>query len=490
LLIRPQPEPGESWPGYLLRVAALNHLNNGLAHFAKVLGVSHLALIGSEPDIVLGRLGFASLKRDQEQLVKHGKGIRPLRNSLRASSARFCPKCIQEMHNKHLLARWDRAFQFKCEKHEVLLVDRCPTCSRPITHLRRSLLACDCGTSFLRMPSPISTMDFVAVYRILELQEIYVSTARTFESSTPADLAALIFCKRLELLSQPKMHDSSKRNFGRVSELFFRFEELVKIHDIFTRWPLNFHLYLERHQEAFNESPSPLLLSPPLSAAGLLRPVRAAIAERAFHVHRSLKPKRRSAALIQSSIDESVGIKYLIQSAGCSYDTARYWLDTGRLGPYEANRLPNGTIRYRIAKDKVQKAIQISRSVSSVKEMALVLGTTNDTIRLFVRAGAIHAIPFGRASYNFRVQPAEVVEYANKLLKCARLSTSLEKDYVVFSRAIRPFLRRKVRRLQNFLGAILGGQIPVRKVQRYVVCIDELLIDQSALRRWERENLG
>jgi hypothetical protein len=102
LLIRPQPETGESWPGYLLRIADLNHLNQGLAHFAKLLGITPAALIGSEPATVLGALGLSTTRSDLGRFAKKGTGNYPLRNSLRAHSARVCPQCLEEMSNKHI----------------------------------------------------------------------------------------------------------------------------------------------------------------------------------------------------------------------------------------------------------------------------------------------------------------------------------------------------------------------------------------------------
>lgn len=436
--------------------------------------------------MVLGMLGLVPHQPEAGQLAKQGTGILPLRNSLRAHSARVCPQCIEEMTNKHFLATWDRAFQFTCHKHEILLVDRCPQCARPMSHLRRRLLACDCGASLLGMPRQKSTSDFAALHRALDLHEIYAAPAQTFAASRPEDLAALIFCRRLTVLKAAKIHGIKRKNLGRIDELFMRLEDLMRIHDAFTQWPRNFQTILEWHRMAFNGSPSPLLMEQPLSAPGVLPTIKAAISDWSSHSRRSLKPGRRSPPLVQKGVEEKVGIKYLIQSTGCTYDTARYWLEIGRLGPYEACEQPNGMNRYQIDKVRVQKAIHIARSSSSVKDMAVALGTTSDTVRALVRAEVIHAIPFGRAPYNVRLLPAEVTEYAARILGCARFRKKLEGEQVLFSTAVQRFRKRSVRQLQDFLDAVLDGRIPMSKVQRYVVAIDELLIDQDALRQWER----
>lgn len=489
MLIRPQPEAGESWPGYLLRLATLNHLDQGSAHFGRLLNVSPGTLIASEPSMVLSKLGLAPNQPEAGQFPKQGTGTLPLRNSLRAHSARICPQCIEEMTNKHLLATWDRAFQFICHKHEILLVDRCPQCSRPMSHLRRKLLACDCGASLLGMPRHRSAVDFGGLYRALDLQEIYAAPAQTFAASRPEDFAALIFCRRLTVLKAEKTHGLKRKKLGRIEELFMRLEDLMKIHDAFTQWPRNLQSILESYRIAFNGSPAPLLMEEPLSAPGLLPTVKAAIADWTSHARKSLKPRRRSPQLIQKSVEEKVGIKYLIESSGCSYDTAQYWLESGRLGPHEVCEQPNGTKRYQIGKDRVQKAIHIARSSASVKDMAIALGTTSDTVRALVRAEVVHAIPFGRAPYNFRLVPSEVTEYADRILSCARVRKNLDGEQVVFSTAIRRFRNRTALQLQDFLKAILNGRIRVSKVQRYVVAIDELLIDQDALRKWERAGM-
>jgi hypothetical protein len=235
------------------------------------------------------------------------------------------------------------------------------------------------------MPRHRSTLNFGALYRALDLHEIYARPAQTFAASRPEDFAALIFCRRLTALKAEKTHGLKRKKLGRIEELFVTLEDAMKIHDAFNHWPRNFQTILEWHRTVFNGSPAPLLMEEPLSAPGLLPTVKAAIADWTSHARRSLKPRRRSPQLIQKSVEEKVGIKYLIEGSGCSYDTAQYWLESGRLGPHEVCEQPNGTKRYQIDKDRVQKAIHIARSSASAKEMAIALGTTSDTVRALVR---------------------------------------------------------------------------------------------------------
>lgn len=335
----------------------------------------------------------------------------------------------------------------------------------------------------------MATTDFDALYKALDLSETYAAPALTFAASTPADRFALTFCRRLLNLLESISQGAKQRKRARVDDTFLGAEDLHKLHDIFNHWPHSLHKTLEQHRMVFGEVPSTYLMASPLTTNGALPSIKAAVQVLSCHAHKSLRPKHRSPPLIQRGVEEKVGIKYLIESSGCTYDTAQYWLESGRLGPYEVCEQPNGTKRYQISKDRVQKAIHIARSSSSVKNMAIALGTTVDTVRAFVRAEVVHAVPFGRAPFNVRLLPAEVTEYAARIFECARVRKNLDGEQVVFSTAIRRFRNRTALQLQDFLKAILNGRIQVSKVQRYVVAIDELLIDQDALRKWERPGM-
>jgi hypothetical protein len=178
-----------------------------------------------------------------------------------------------------------------------------------------------------------------------------------------------------------------------------------------------------------------------------------------------------------------------MDATGCSYDTALYWVESGRLGNCEVHEQQNGTMRYHIDKERVQKAIHISRSSSSTKEMALAVGITRGAMRALVKARVFQTIPFGRARYNIRLYPAEVFAYTAQLLSCARLRRGIDGEQLIFSSAVLRLCQRRNGTLQRFLSALLDGEIETSKVQRAVSQLDELMIDLGSLQRWEQRTI-
>lgn len=486
LLIKPNPEPGESWPGYLLRVATLNHLDRGLAHLARLIGVNPLALIANEPDVVLCKLGIASSGASTGEEIALTGASRALRASRRATAARICPDCIREMTNKHVLAAWDQALQIQCRRHRTFLIDTCPSCSQPISHRRMKLLGCDCGADLLGASSKKLHVEFDTMYEVLGLQPIYFSGVQTFAASTQAEATAAALCRRLLLLNGAVELGMQTVATSQRPEVFLSVQELMKVREVLDQWPENFFRLLDTYRSMFGQSPVPRLIGGELRNKDLPVQVRTSLNHWVSNASRSLRPGKRIPSLVQKGEQETVGIKYLIRATGCSYDTAMYWIESGKLGPYKAVRQPSGLLRFDLDKQRVQKAIQISRASSSVCEMATNLGTTGEVLRLFVRAKALFAVPFGRAPYNFRLHPPEVYALAQRILGCARFRSDLSEEQLVFSSAIKRFRKRPPNETRLFLDALFNGVIPLTKVQRHVTALDELLVDLAALKRWRK----
>ncbi len=56
---------------------------------------------------------------------------------------RFCPCCLTE--SAYWRANWDLVFTVACEKHDLLLLDQCPQCRKPLSWDRSHITKCDCG---------------------------------------------------------------------------------------------------------------------------------------------------------------------------------------------------------------------------------------------------------------------------------------------------------------------------------------------------------
>ena len=143
---RPRFNPGESLPGYLLRIAADNFIN-GIAALARVHAVSAQELLSMDPQNLSLRLWG---KKSEGRLdLGHWQAARRVsaRAHLWRSRCRICPDCWKEgPHECYFRDEWDEIASLTCSKHGVMLVDRCSRCHTPIDY--RSLLSpvrCTCG---------------------------------------------------------------------------------------------------------------------------------------------------------------------------------------------------------------------------------------------------------------------------------------------------------------------------------------------------------
>ncbi len=143
---RPRFNPGESLPGYLLRIAADNFIN-GIAALARVHAVSAQVLVSMDPQNLALRLWGP--KSEERLDLGHLKAARRInaRAHLWRSQCRICPDCWKEgPHESYFRDEWDEIASMVCGKHRVMLVDRCPSCHEPLDY--RSLLSpvrCTCG---------------------------------------------------------------------------------------------------------------------------------------------------------------------------------------------------------------------------------------------------------------------------------------------------------------------------------------------------------
>jgi hypothetical protein len=489
LLIQPRPEEGESWPGYLLRIAEQNHMTNGLQGFAQRLGIIPQALVASQPEVVMGALGIRHFEQTHGVLAQSGRGRNLMKESGRTFLCRVCPLCLNEMWPRYIKASWERAFGFTCDRHDLLLVDRCPKCGRSISHLRKHFLACDCGMSFLSMPLQKAPKDFVSYYKILDLADIYAKPAKTFEASSLLEIHALMFCRRLQSMGEPNASVKKKRP-SQIYNVFMSCADFQGIESIFEQWPQGLLMFLERHLSPVEKKfVSSFLLTAPLNGKDVLVQIKSGV-RKWTQRHNGLRlPGTKTPQVVQSNPQGTVGIKHLMDSTGCSYVLARHWIESGRLGQCLITKNANGVQRYHIDKARVQKAIQITKSTASVSEMALTLGTSSSVIRSLVKANILYGVPYGITARSIRVHPAEVFSVASTLLRLARRRHNLINDQLLLPAVIYRFKWRPLRHLQAFFDALLQGKIAINKTNTHVTRLDEILIDFESLREWEKQNL-
>lgn len=167
MLFKVEPDPDESCMGWALRVAEANFLTSPW-HVFRAAGI--------EP-LYVGVLRFDAEKLARLVGVDEGKlraiacsdsshrAARVLfrghvlsRSRVRNWTPQFCPQCLEERG----IARgvWDLHLVSACVRHRLLLVDRCPACTRRVTWYRPTVGVCKCGAALSSAPRrPASDAD-------------------------------------------------------------------------------------------------------------------------------------------------------------------------------------------------------------------------------------------------------------------------------------------------------------------------------------------
>jgi hypothetical protein len=144
LLIRPSWFSGESWAGYLLRLAEANQVPIG--HLAGILSITPRALIAMQPREALHYFSISAaaaphVKRSVEHDTTHTLSVG------RCVDTAVCARCIAEDSVAYVRAQWEYPLEIGCRKHEVALLTECASCRRKLNALRRKLMYCNCGAS-------------------------------------------------------------------------------------------------------------------------------------------------------------------------------------------------------------------------------------------------------------------------------------------------------------------------------------------------------
>jgi hypothetical protein len=255
LLMRPRPELGESWPGYLCRLADRNALP-GVAGLVRVLNVSKGALLCGQ--LASEQTDFALDVPDPSK----GALIATLVVG-RSWRTRICPICV-DGEDPIVQARWDGPLTLRCTQHRCMLIDRCDSCHTPIRHDRQTLDSCACGKRFRTMvpkvvPSWVTALESAYAEAIspnvglveaslIERQHFaargawYFSqfgdrSGRIGQGRASAYFAMMVLSDDFDTLA--KAFDQHEVGFSKAFEEWFEDASASESHHILVKWRLN-----------------------------------------------------------------------------------------------------------------------------------------------------------------------------------------------------------------------------------------------------------
>lgn len=258
LVCTPAPLPQESLHGYLLRVSEANgypdprwimqHANLSekqirlvrppLAPLAKALACSKSDLIdmsfGAHTDQVQRNSGFTINGHDVVKL------------DLAIKQTRICPDCILETGKIDL--SWSLRTSIACPTHRRLALQKCPSCNKHLSVMRKGLLICSCGYDLTQATREETASEVaLALLKAInnKLYGLPVSDNQVDAFGFPIDLfESLSLRSFLSLIERIRLRVPSTTNRNRRSSTI-SIQSLHEVGDALSNWPTGFYQFIE-----------------------------------------------------------------------------------------------------------------------------------------------------------------------------------------------------------------------------------------------------
>ena len=167
LLVRPNPEPYESWRGYILRLAEENSITKPRAILrlaninekslrTSIPDIKHLVAITGKSEDLLGTIYPREVDTQHLQFFSH----KVRKQHIRINSPAICTECVRS--NGYAQASWDVELMNVCSIHRKSLITHCPSCKNKLSWYRKGLLTCQCGHNFSEAVGPSASKNEVA----------------------------------------------------------------------------------------------------------------------------------------------------------------------------------------------------------------------------------------------------------------------------------------------------------------------------------------
>lgn len=176
LIHRVPPHVHEDGIGFLMRVAARNHLKGATELLSRIKGNTRLRLEARDIELIadycrstipeiaqLSGIESRGLGGEQEWQVAGEQITKSAFVSLRR--AKICPVCLEE--SPFVRGYWCLSFYDACAIHGVQMIDRCPGCARRLKWDRRHVEKCSCGFDLRQAPTTPASPTLILLSRLI-----------------------------------------------------------------------------------------------------------------------------------------------------------------------------------------------------------------------------------------------------------------------------------------------------------------------------------
>jgi hypothetical protein len=488
LIDRPRFISGESWPGYLMRLAEANG-GAGLSYICQMLDWSTYQLIAASPftTLPLFGVGCEELTKEEGQILVPWRRYMNLGTFGRSIYSRVCPKCLASDKIPHIRAAWDLALQVDCADHHCLLIDECPQCHCRLEHTRRSLTRCNCGFDLKLCRTRPARNLYATIQQTFGLADSCASRHTTFAGSSKQECAALEVL--LRLLAQDRPRPKPRNYAGKIpsSQAFVRASDLDELEEWFRDWPNGFICNLNRCK-CLRKQRRTVMLNSSTLLANQFPLIRQATMEADARWRRAPRPGKKASdrnALLQK---ELLGVRDLMTLTGRHHNDVIVWLRAGLLGNTVIRKDHTGRNVLKVPTPQVLRLLSLVQQTTTFRDAARTIGVDPLVLRTLSRQGRLPSLKMGKADFTARVRPEDVFAFANQVRSLARQSRANGQRPIDFSAAVRHVLCRRKSLFGKFLDELGTQRLPLRVFEKNVVYLNDTYIYHSDVLAWMARN--
>ena len=274
LLFRAEPYGDESLPGYVLRLTDLNDYQTPawVLALAKIkdYDLNRFSSYYLKPDADLSGLARLSGTREEtlKELQYRPTGIIKSRlagdydvfgnylplYTIRTHSPKVCPLCLVDQPYARKL--WEMALVTACPVHNCLLLDKCPSCGKPPSWMRRRICECKCGADWRKVEPTMLPLHELVVsrnfYRLCHMPCSVASPSGDGANNRLLELDLRSFVRALMFVSSQfngKVDTLGKCFAAKLNNVHLH-ELLLKGFHVFDDFPHGFYRFLDWRKDS------------------------------------------------------------------------------------------------------------------------------------------------------------------------------------------------------------------------------------------------
>lgn len=466
---RPTPIEGESWPGYLLRLANSNGLR-GLTRLSELLGVSKERLLRANIYAVGASLRLPHL-RDIDGF-DDGSGYR----GYLKMRTRVCPQCLGVDEIPYIRASWDSPIKLHCKEHRKFLLDACPDCCRKLSYSRGWIDKCPCGSQMSGWKSASSEAWMRDLYELVGASRTVDRPRLTFsltskEEILQADLLLRVARMHREIKSSTSASRSPRFKFVAASDLDVLREVFGFVPDSVESFFSNLKISGISSQDIIFSRNSELLNiwqrthNDSVRAKTVPRPAP-------WHPPPGFVSKKR---LMKELGLHPTAVDYLIET--------RVLKGVVRFGPR-----PDTDGAFHIPESEYLELVKLYKSTMSIDVAADSMFLRASTIRILGYSGCVPTVHLGKCKYVFRLYSSDVIDLTSSVFCQATRFTRLFETLMSFEDAISDSYRFDAHLAKRLLNEMREGGLRGWIVSRSATHLGEIHLKSEDYDQWINAN--